>query len=72
LNIPNKNELISKGIRRPYNSENGAHTIGPRAKPKTYRDTPRVPTSTEKPKTLEIVPVAAEKIELPNAAQSVT
>lgn len=45
--IVNPNIAMSIGRRRPRNSENGAHRIGPVAKPSTYRDKPKVPTSLE-------------------------
>lgn len=66
-----KDEMIS-GILLPYNSLAGAHIIGPVANPRTYSDTPRIPTSREIPYCVAMVPVATENIEDPNAAVRVT
>ena len=46
--------------------------IGPKANPRTYRDTPSMPTSPETWYSRAIEPIAAEKIDEPKAAVSVT
>jgi hypothetical protein len=72
LKIENPNEDTSKGYLRPYNSEAGAHMIGPRANPSTYSEMPSMPTSPEILYSRATEPMAAEKIDEPNAAVSVT
>ncbi|KAH3688990.1 hypothetical protein WICPIJ_000049 [Wickerhamomyces pijperi] len=44
LKIVNPKMEKTKTGLRPYNSDNGAHTTGPKAKPNTYNDTPRMAT----------------------------
>lgn len=66
------NELMSRGSRRPYSSEIGAHTMGPVANPRTYSDKPRVPTSSETPYSSATAPMPDEKMDEPKAAVSVT
>jgi hypothetical protein len=59
------------GSLRPRNSERGAHNVGPVAKPSTYKDRPRRPTSVETSNCLETATVADEKILEANAATRV-
>lgn len=66
-----KDEMIS-GYLRPYSSDIGAQIIGPVANPSTYSDTPRTPTSVEMLYSRVTDPMAAEKIDEPNAAVKVT
>jgi hypothetical protein len=51
------------GKRRPFNSDNGAHNEGPNAKPKTYNEVPKTPTSRPTSNFLATVDVAEEKME---------
>ena len=48
------------------------YSIGPVAKPSTYSETPRMPTSCETPNFTATTPMAVEKMLEPNAAVSVT
>lgn len=58
---PNMETTI--GSLRPFNSERGAQNVGPVAKPNTYRDTPRIPTSELTLNSAATWVVAAEKME---------
>lgn len=69
--MENPNEAITKGKRRPFSSENGAQKMGPVANPRTYNDVPSVATTDPTLNFCSIAPVAALKIELPNAELSV-
>jgi hypothetical protein len=62
------NMAITIGMRRPFSSDRGAHKVGPNAKPRTKKDTPRMPTSVETPNSAATSLVAAEKMELAKEA----
>jgi hypothetical protein len=57
----NPNIPIAMGRRRPAISEYGAQKMGPVAKPRTYSETPRVPTVCETPNSAEKALMPAEK-----------
>lgn len=65
-NIPRR-----MGNRRPLSSDKGAHITGPVAKPRTYSERPRTPTSAETWYLEATLVVAAEKILLAKEAMSV-
>lgn len=69
--IEKPNMESTRGKRRPLNSERGAQRMGPVANPKTYNESPRVPTSDDTWKYWATASVAAEKILLVNADTSV-
>lgn len=74
--VPNENAVkpkveMMKGRYRPFNSENGAQTTGPIAKPSTYRDTPSVTTSRSTPWIRTSEGMAVAKMALANVTTMV-
>lgn len=68
--MENPNMDITNGNRRPFNSLRGAQNMGPRANPRTYKETPSIPTSKETWNFSATAPVAVEKILDVNAEMS--